>query len=135
MCFDAPTNTKTIASKFENASTVFLGTIKEKRIRERELGSSEISEVDARVIVIERFKGVQDGDEIWITSTRSSCQAPFRVGDTFLILAQRREADDRLTLNACDMAKYHTVDELLKDQNARFKESAEPALDVLRKIR
>lgn len=134
-CREAPTDAETIVTRREAADVVFLGKVESAEARVRKYQDHDIPEVVASVVVVEAFKGVDVGDEIRLYSEKTSCQAFFRAGDIFLFLASRREADGVLTLNMCGMANYHTVQPHLVDQNARFKEQADHALETLRRVR
>lgn len=101
--------------------------------RDQRYGPTE--ELDALVDVVEGFRGAANGEQLVLTTQISTCQAFFRVGDTYLFFASRRDGDGRLETAMCTMKNFHSQRQSLLDMNDTFKVRLEETLQTLRNAR
>jgi hypothetical protein len=88
------------------ADMVFVGTVRERVLREWIEGDNANAEWKARIYVQEGFRGVDVGSEVELWTTPSSCSVNFRVGDSYLFFAKKSPDDGRPHVNHCNSYRY-----------------------------
>lgn len=117
------------------AEIAVLATVRFTNDVTRDHEHGPIEERDALVDVIEGFRGAANGEQLVLTTQVNTCQAFFRVGDTFLFFASRRDGDGRLETAMCAMKNFHSQRQSLLHMNATFKVRLEETLQILRSAR
>ena len=134
ICEEAPITSVEFLKWVPRADAVFLGRVFEVEHRIWDTGTAQKSESNAKLTVVEAFKGVEADAEIVIgTYHQTSCEANLSVRATYLIFANHVQPNDgNLHVSRCGAFFYEADEGVAPGHNERLKMRFAPILESLR---
>lgn len=134
-CSGHPQSEEEARAWIESSDVVMLVRIDEHFQRQWAEGSEIKSDDFYLGVVVEGFKGVEDGSAVYVQTNYDiqSCAARYRPSDTYLVFGQGPKSDGRIHATFCRSFPYETTLEAAPSHHELLRDNLELVLRVLRK--
>ena len=135
-CATLPTDLEGLKELYDWADLVALVRADESVIREWNEAGTTRQDWFVRVVVVESFKGTEDGVDVYIekTPTGSTCDPHFYIRNTYLVFASGPTANGRYTTGLCVARLFSNYDGSPQIMSEALKSQMVSRVTLLRQI-